>query len=800
MSGDIATLGIAIDSRPVTAAHKELNKLSAAARPATAGTAALGKAAAPAAAATGKLSDSLRNAGTSIAILDGPLGGIASRFTSMSAIIGRTGLIVGAASVALSALTLTATKAVSAFQQLELEQATYEGVLRATGYSAGRTTDDIERLATAIRQTSLATEGQVRSASAIMLTFKNVTGEAFDESIRLSQDLAAVGFGSITSAAQMMGKALEDPILGLQAMRRVGVSFNETQKQQIQRFLETGQAARAQQVILDGVRQQVGGAGTAQGNTLAGAWNQLSEATNNWLENTGATIAKALGISGAIRGIANAIDDVNKRAAHAASPQGQLDTLLAERARLEANGKATRGAGGFLGGRANNERALAENAAKIAAAQYAVELDNVARAQDKVRVAQAALDESMRRSADQIQGVVQKLKKTHEDLRKTPVQREVDKALREAVEGTNRPLSESDRKDIETRARQNYFLREGNGLFQTRLGLLGAAASVSDVLRGKELEIIEARRAGARITDTEAEAIKRRAAEQAIGVAQIKTSIDAARIEAEVVGMSVGKTAEYTAAQEALNEARRNGRVLEPSHIEDIRRNAAALGEAAQAASNLRWTYENLVQGPMQTFRSEISRGATALEALKAAGVSALDAISKKLMDMAAQNLWEAAFPSKSGAGGGGLLGIISSILGGGKAASGAAAFNIGGSAGAIFHTGHGPGDPIRATRYMDASIIAAAPRYHTGVGPDERAAIIRKDESVLTPGQMRALGPASAPPVSVTIEQYNTFTNADPGSEARMRDWSNKTKDLAVQEAVAQVAKVHGNNPSYLR
>jgi hypothetical protein len=43
--------------------------------------------------------------------------------------------------------------------------------------------------------------------------------------------------------------------------------------------------------------------------------------------------------------------------------------------------------------------------------------------------------------------------------------------------------------------------------------------------------------------------------------------------------------------------------------------------------------------------------------------------------------------------------------------------------------------------RIVPTFAFANAPRYHSGVGPGEQAAIIRKDEGVFTTGQMKALG-----------------------------------------------------------
>ena len=96
--------------------------------------------------------------------------------------------------------------------------------------------------------------------------------------MRAAQDLAAVGFGSVQSAAVQLGKALEDPEQGLSALRRVGVSFSESQRDLIKTLVDTGQTLEAQQVILRAVEQQVGGAGAAQASGLSGAVHRLSEA------------------------------------------------------------------------------------------------------------------------------------------------------------------------------------------------------------------------------------------------------------------------------------------------------------------------------------------------------------------------------------------------------------------------------------------------------------------------------------------------------------------------------------------
>lgn len=70
----------------------------------------------------------------------------------------------------------------------------------------------------------------------------------------------------------------------------------------------------------------------------------------------------------------------------------------------------------------------------------------------------------------------------------------------------------------------------------------------------------------------------------------------------------------------------------------------------------------------------------------------------------------------------------------------------------AIAHAGGVPAYDALPTRALPAALFAAAPRLHAGIGPGERAAVLRADEAVLTPGQMRMLAPARGQSVRVEL------------------------------------------------
>ncbi len=90
------------------------------------------------------------------------------------------------------------------------------------------------------------------------------------------------------------------------------------------------------------------------------------------------------------------------------------------------------------------------------------------------------------------------------------------------------------------------------------------------------------------------------------------------------------------------------------------------------------------------------------------------------------------------------------------------------GGTGGVFHGGGKVGtDAPMATRWMPASTWANAPRLHTGrLQGNEMAAILQKDESVLTPAQMRQLAPAGRGGQQISlnlsvINQTGTAVNA---------------------------------------
>ncbi|MGH8557748.1 MAG: hypothetical protein ACRESZ_09860, partial [Methylococcales bacterium] len=223
--------------------------------------------------------------------------GGASGATSASALaLGATLTAVGAA------ISIVFGRAVEEAEKFNQNQARTQAILKSTGNSVGLTAQEIKDFADQLENITLGTTFD--EASQKLLTFKSVTGDVFKETLRLSQDLAAAGFGVLESNVVQLGKALENPVQGLSALAEAGITFTRSQKEVIAALVETGETLKVQNLILEAVRNQVGGAGEAEAQGLTGAYHRLADAVDDFLAR--------IGNSGPLRLVQNDIEDVTK--------------------------------------------------------------------------------------------------------------------------------------------------------------------------------------------------------------------------------------------------------------------------------------------------------------------------------------------------------------------------------------------------------------------------------------------------------------------------------------------------------
>jgi len=192
-------------------------------------------------------------------------------------------------------------------------------IIESTGGAAQVTADQVADLSQRLSEQIAVDDELIQSSANLILTFKNVANQGeglaaiFDRTVLAAQDLSAAGFGDAESAAKMLGKALNDPKLGLTALSRAGVTFTEQQKDQIRTLVEGGDVLKAQQLILGEVESQVGGVAAA---TATGI-DQFNVYFDNLKEELGLAILPLInalisGLLPAIRGVSDMVRNSSK--------------------------------------------------------------------------------------------------------------------------------------------------------------------------------------------------------------------------------------------------------------------------------------------------------------------------------------------------------------------------------------------------------------------------------------------------------------------------------------------------------
>jgi hypothetical protein len=145
-------------------------------------------------------------------------------------------------------------------------------VLSSMGFAEA--TNRVAAFAESLEKTVAVDADVIKATQTVLATFSGLTktvneaGGAFDRATVAALDLAAAGFGTAESNAVQLGKALQDPIKGLAALAKSGVSFTESEQGKIKALVESNQLLAAQDIILRGIEKQVGGTAAASASSF----------------------------------------------------------------------------------------------------------------------------------------------------------------------------------------------------------------------------------------------------------------------------------------------------------------------------------------------------------------------------------------------------------------------------------------------------------------------------------------------------------------------------------------------------
>ena len=752
-----------------TEASRGAKLLAGKSKEAAAGVKKVERAAVKAKPALTKYQSALRQTADNAALVTGPLGGIASRLTILSRITTKAAAITVGLSVGIAAVTLGLAAAVREAEKFERSGLRVEAVLKATGNSAGVTKNQIRDLSTEIASTTLASVAGVEAAAAKLLTFKAVQNDVFTSALKLSQDLAELGFGAIESGAVTLGKALQDPIAGLTALKRVGVDFTASQKEQIKVFVETNQLAKAQAVIIKELNTQVGGAGVKAAEGLTGAYDSLGQAVDKFFQNVGeAGVLQATTII--IRGMTRAVQDLND--ALFPSDEKRLQDLLGERIVLQERLNRLQRAGlGFLSAPSRKRQLDAIND-EIRAIQNK-RIEEIKAQNTAQKSAQLATEAANKEAA--LAKIIEAQRKERERLAKlrTTTKRGLEEEIQAlqqlsaAFVGTS--LSAREFAELEERV---------TTLAKLSLEATSAQGKALSDLIAKRFELTRA---------IEAEQKQRaQTTENREQLAAAQNEIVAAQMLAEAVGKgkdeirkaSVASRA-YLLEQEMLTEAFRNQQALSIGQVDSIRNQAKALAEAAEqlgeveAAQKKATDAEEDANARRLEFQETIATGLTDAileaesfeDALKKMVLQLSRAISEAKILQAIQfsmGTYQTGGVTGGGNALGGLLGAaftgLSSVFAPGGAPTASPVPQLSSVMASRLHQGGIggiDGQPIN----IPSTTFINAPRFHDGLKPDEFPAILQKGEEIIPKDQVGGQDQQSRPiNINVTTPNADSF------------------------------------------
>ena len=190
---------------------------------------------------------------------------------SIKGALGVAGIGVG-----LSSITSQLGDAVKAAEKVQKSNQRLEQVAKSMGLfgtATAATTERLQKYADTLEMSTGVEAETIKLVQAKLLTFKNIgitateVGGQFDIATQAALNLAAAGFGTAESNAVQLGKALQDPIKGITALARAGVTFTDEEKQKIRTLVESNKVLEAQDLILGALETQVGGVAEATATT-----------------------------------------------------------------------------------------------------------------------------------------------------------------------------------------------------------------------------------------------------------------------------------------------------------------------------------------------------------------------------------------------------------------------------------------------------------------------------------------------------------------------------------------------------
>ena len=184
--------------------------------------------------------------------------------------------------------------------QAQKEQAGLAAALKATGNAAGFSLGRLNEMAGAMEAATGIAAGELNQAQKVLTGFTNIVGDEYAKALQAAADYSAYTGQSMVASAELMGRALNIPSVGMASLSKQGFKFTEEQIKLARSLEETGRIAEAQKLVFDALNETYGGAAVAARDTLGGAMSALKNTINSLMTGEG----------GSVDGLKRAINDM----------------------------------------------------------------------------------------------------------------------------------------------------------------------------------------------------------------------------------------------------------------------------------------------------------------------------------------------------------------------------------------------------------------------------------------------------------------------------------------------------------
>jgi hypothetical protein len=204
----------------------------------------------------------MKQANAAFANLQGSVRSLGSNFVALGAALAGAGALIA--------------KNVESLARIETINAQTAQTIKSMGNAANISAKEVEGLAGSLESMTAIEAESIQEGANLLLTFGNIRNELgagndiFTQTTKIMVDMGVALKKGPVDTATMLGKALNDPIQGMTALRRVGVSFTEQQVEQVKALQNSGDLMAAQKLILEELQKQYGGSGQAFAKTFTG--------------------------------------------------------------------------------------------------------------------------------------------------------------------------------------------------------------------------------------------------------------------------------------------------------------------------------------------------------------------------------------------------------------------------------------------------------------------------------------------------------------------------------------------------